>query len=34
MWNMDEKGFMMGQGDKKNELVIARMRVKTPQKTQ
>ena len=28
MWNFDEKGFRMGQGEKKNELVIARVRVK------
>ena len=27
MWNFDEKGFRMGLGGKKNELVIARVRV-------
>jgi hypothetical protein len=34
MWNYDEKGFMTGLGEKKNELVISRVRVKTPQQMQ
>ena len=29
MWNFDEKGFMMGCGGKKNELVISRVCIKT-----
>lgn len=33
MWNMDETGFIMGQGDKKNNLVLARTRVKTTQQS-
>ena len=32
MWNFDEKGFLMGQGGKRNELVIARVRVKCPRR--
>ena len=28
VWNFDEKGFLMGQGNKKNELVIARVKSK------
>jgi hypothetical protein len=32
MCNFDEMGFMMGRGGKKNELVISRVRVKTPQR--
>ena len=34
MWNFDEKGFRMGQGEKKNELVIARVRVESPRRAQ
>ena len=34
MWNFDEKGFRMGQGGEKNELVIARVRVKSPRRAQ
>ena len=33
MWNFDEKGSMMGRG-KKNELVISRVRMKTPRRAQ
>ena len=28
MWNFDEKGFMMGHGGKKDELVISRVCIK------
>ena len=31
-WNFDEKGFQMGKGGGANELVISRVRVKTPGK--
>ena len=34
MWNFDEKGFLMGQGGKKNELVIARVWAKSPRQAQ
>ena len=34
MGNFGEKGPRMGQGEKKNELVIARMRVKSPRQAQ
>jgi hypothetical protein len=34
MWDFDEKWFMMGRGGKKNELVISRVRVKTPRRAQ
>jgi hypothetical protein len=34
MWNFDEKGFMMGRGGKKNELVISRVRMKMPRRMQ
>ena len=32
IWNFDEKGFQMGKGGGANELVISRVRVKTPGK--
>ena len=34
MWSFDEKGFMMGCGGKKNELVISRVRVMTLRRMQ
>ena len=34
MWNFDKKGFMMGCGGKKDELVISRVRVKTSRRAQ
>jgi hypothetical protein len=34
MWNVDEKGIMMGRDGKKNELVISGIRVKAPQQIQ
>ena len=34
MWNFDEKGFLMGQGEKQNELVIARVHMKSPWRMQ
>jgi transposase-like protein len=30
MWNFDEKGFLMGQGGKQNELIIVRVHAKQP----
>ena len=34
MWNFDEKGFLMGQGGKRNELVISRVRTKGSRRMQ
>jgi hypothetical protein len=34
IWNFDDKGFMMGRGGKKNELVISTVRVKMPRRMQ